>query len=298
MRLSIIVPTKNESIAPKTIKELRNQFGSEAEIIVVDKSDEKHYLELRSTGAKVIRQASTGYEDALMQGFRAARGEILSSIDPDGTYRVDEFKKVVEKVSSGEADFCSGNRFGKLSDGAMTASIAFGNKFLTGLFRFLYHKNIHDGLSGAFAMTRKAFDSIREEEPYRAGTLFFEIELARRGFRLMDIPISYSPRIGSESKIAKVKPVYGLNIARNTIRYARDYNPLLIFGTIGAILMLAGLVLGALVITNYLHTGSLSEIGRALIAFMLVTLGFLSIISGLMLDLLLQIEKILIRNKK
>jgi hypothetical protein len=35
----------------------------------------------------------------------------------------------------------------------------------------------------------------------------------------------------------------------------------------------------------------LAEIGRALIAFMLVTIGFLSVISGLILDLLLQIAR-------
>ena len=272
--------------------------GKDAEIIVVDKSDREYHGELVKTGAKVLRQASIGYEDALMQGFKAARGNVLSTLDPDGTYSVDDFRKVVGKVQDGTADFCSGNRFGKLHEGAMTTSIAFGNKFLTGLFRFLYHKDIHDGLSGSFAMTKRAFDTIREEEAYRAGTLFFEIELARRGFKLIDIPISYKPRVGSVSKITKAKPIYGLNIARHTIRYARDYNPLLLFGAVGVVLLIVGLVLGAFVIGNYLYTGALTQVGRALIAFMLVTLGFLSVIAGLILDLLLQIEKALIRGKK
>ena len=296
--LSIIVPTLNEKDAPKTIKALQRSFGKAAEIIVIDKSDAAHRRELARTGARVITQKSSGYEAALMEGFNAAKGEIISTIDPDGTYGVDDFRRVVGKVKNGTADFCSGNRFGKLHPGAMTRSIAFGNKFLTGLFRFLYHKDIHDGLSGSFAMTRKAFESIKGEEPYRAGTLFFEIELARRGFKMIDIPISYRPRVGSESKIAKAKPIYGLNIARHTIRYARDYNPLLLFGVIGVIMIVLGVIIGLFVIGNYLHTGALTEIGRALIAFMLVTLGFLSIISGLILDLLLQVEKMLIRGRK
>lgn len=296
--LSIIVPTKDEPSAPSTIRELRRAFGSGAEILVVDKSDERHLKELRSTGAKVMIQTSTGYEAALMEGFRAARGEVIATIDPDGTYSVSDFKRVVEKVRSGASDFASGNRFGDLKSGAMSTHIALGNRFLTWLFRQLYHKEIHDGLSGSFAMTRKAFDSIRDEEEYRAGTLFFEIELARRGFKLIDIPISYRPRVGSASKIAKVKPVYGLNIARHTIRSARDYNPLLVFGVIGVVLILSGLVIGLFVIASYVHTGVLNQVGRALLAFMLVVLGFLSILGGLILDLLLQIEKMLIRMKR
>lgn len=160
--LSIIVPTKNEPAAPKTIRLLQNAFGSGAEIINVDKSDDKHYRELKHTDARVIRQASVGYENALMDGFRASRGRVLATIDPDGTYSVDDFKKVVAAVKQGKGDFCIGNRFGKLHKGAMTPSIEFGNRFLTGMFRFLYKKDIHDGLSGSFAMTRKAFDAIKE----------------------------------------------------------------------------------------------------------------------------------------
>jgi glycosyltransferase involved in cell wall biosynthesis len=295
--LSIIAPTMNEPTAPKTIRDLIRAFGRSAEIIVVDKSSEANRRQLVKTGAKVIKQESTGYENALMDGFRAANGSIISTIDPDGTYSVEDFKRVVSAVRSGRADFVSGNRFGKLHEGAMTTSIALGNKFLTWLYRRLYKEEIHDVLSGSFAMTRKAFEAIRKEETYRAGTLFFEIELARRGFKLIDIPINYHPRVGSVSKISKAKPIYGMNIARHTIRFARDYNPLLMFGSIGLIMILAGLIIGAFVLANYLSTGALTEIGRALIAFMLIVLGFLSILGGLLLDLLLRIEKELLRNR-
>ncbi len=296
--LSIIAPTMNEPSADKTIRELIRTFGKSAEIIVVDKSTDANRRKLERTGARVIRQESIGYENALMDGFREAKGDIISTIDPDGTYSVSDFKRVVSEVKSGKSDFVSGNRFGKLHRGAMTTSIAFGNKFLTGLYRLLYKREVHDVLSGSFAMTRKAFESIRNEETYRAGTLFFEIELARRGFKIIDIPISYHPRVGSESKISRFKPIYGMNMARHTIQFARDYNPLLLFGSIGLILILLGLLVGAFVLANYLSTGTLNEIGRALIAFMLIVIGFLSILGGLILDLLLRLEKELLRGRR
>jgi glycosyltransferase involved in cell wall biosynthesis len=294
--LSIIVPTKNEPSARKSVLELLKAFGNSAEIIIVDKSDARHRKELAGTGALVLSQESDGYENALMEGFRLSKGDIIGTLDPDGTYSISDFGRVVAELRKGKADFVSGNRFAHPSRGAMTPSIAFGNRFLTGLFNILYRKNIHDALSGSFVMTRKAFEAMRDEEPYRAGTMFFEIELARRGYRIIDVPIGYKPRVGSTSRITRAKPIYGLNIASHSIRYARDYNPLVIFGGTGLVLVVIGLVLGLFVIGNYLHTGALTEIGRALIAFMLVVLGFLSIISGLILDLLLQIEKKLYRK--
>ena len=75
------------------------------------------------------------------------------------------------------------------------------------------------------------------------------------------------------------------------IRLARDYNPLLIFGSIGVILIVIGLLIGLMVFFTYLATGVMNEVGRALIAFMLVVVGFLSIISGLLIDLLLGIDR-------
>ena len=61
---------------------------------------------------------------------------------------------------------------------------------------------------------------------------------------------------------------------------------------------MAGIIIGALVISNFLATGTLTEIGRALIAFMLVIGGFLSIIAGLILDLLLEIERKLYKKNR
>ena len=58
-----------------------------------------------------------------------------------------------------------------------------------------------------------------------------------------------------------------------------------------------GLVVTGIVLSYLLQTGNLLGVGRALIAFMLFTFGFLSIIAGLILDLLLEIEKKLYRRK-
>ena len=290
MKISIVIPTIEEKAVFDIIKRLRETFKN-PEIIIVDKSGDEYYSKLKKTGCKIIRQKDKGVESAIMQGLRAANGNILASIDADGTHGLEGIKKGVELVENGYADMVLGNRFGRVGKGAMNSYIKFGNKTISRIYSRMYNSKIHDILTGLFVMNRKAFDSIRDEKPYRAGIAFFAIELAKKGFRITEVPISYKSRDDGESKLAKSKLLYGLGVAGHIVRSARDYSPLLILGVIGVLLILAGLVIGALVIASYLHTGTLNEIGRALIAFMLVTVGFLSVISGLILDLLLQIVR-------
>jgi glycosyltransferase involved in cell wall biosynthesis len=301
VRISIIVATKNEDNGPHIIKELQKAFGSDCEIIVVDKSAPKYRNALLKTGAKVVGQSSDGYENAVMEGFALASGDILANIDADGTHSVKDFKRVVEELERSKKygyGLVTGNRYGNMSRDAMAGHIKFGNMFLTKLFNLLYRQKMHDVMSGDVVMTREAYNEIKDIPPYRAGCLFFEIELLRRGFKIKDIPISYKAREGTASKITRAKPIYGLTIAYHAVRYTRDYNPLLLFGSIGVILIIAGLVITGILLSYFIHTGSLLGVGRALIAFMLLTFGFLSIIAGLILDLLLEIEKKLYRRKQ
>jgi glycosyltransferase involved in cell wall biosynthesis len=216
--LSIIVPTKNEATAPRVINELYSKLGKDIEIIIVDKSEPKLREPLYATGAKIIEQKSKGYTAALMEGFLAAHGDIISTIDPDGTYSVDDFKKVVETLEIGDADFISGDR--SSNKDAIGSYLRFGNKFLTFLFNTLYKQRMHDALSGSFVMRRSAFDSIRSVKPgsNRAGTLFFEAALALHGQRIKEIPITYTERQGSKPQVTKSKPLLGIKIAFYTLK--------------------------------------------------------------------------------
>ncbi len=295
--LSIIVPVLNEPTAPAIVREMYKIFGKDTEIIVVNKSDKRITNAFIKAGAKVVDQNPLGYENALVQGFRLAKGDILATIDADGTYDPKDLGNVVSEIRTGKYGFVSSARMEGRNQ-AMSHTIRFGNGFLTRMFNVLYRQKMLDVLSGVFAITRDAFEDIRHIDPYRAGTLFFEIEVSRMGYKTHNIIGTYKARPGTKSRITKSKPFYGITIAYHAIRYARDYNPLIIFGGIGIIAIVVGIVIGAFVVLSYLQFGTLLEVGRALIAFMLVIGGFLSIIAGLILDLLLGIEKRIYRQRK
>jgi glycosyltransferase involved in cell wall biosynthesis len=290
-KVSLIIPTIEEERIFDLIRKVRSALGKNIEIIIVDKSSNAYYNRLKKTGAKVLRQTDKGVENAIMFGLRNAKGNILASIDADGTHDIEGLVKGIKMIKNNDADLVLGNRLSNLEKGSMTLYLKLGNSILSWLYARLYKNKIHDVLTGLFVMNRRAFDRIHNIEPYRAGIAFFAIELAKRNFRIKEVNIKYYRRREGQSKLAKSKFAYGFGVASHLIRQIRDYSPLLIFGTIGVVLIIIGAVLGVMVIISFLNSGLLNEIGRALISFMLIVLGMLSIMTGFILDLLLEILK-------
>lgn len=298
-KVSVIIPTIEEEGVFGVIRDVRRLLGEGTEIIIVDKSSDSYYDRLKKTGAIVIRQKDKGVENAIMHGFRRATGDILTNIDGDGTHDPKGLVACVRLIEEGKADMVLGNRLNNLHPGSMGPYLKFGNQLLSWLFSRLYGVKVHDILTGLFAMRKSAFDEVRDIEPYRAGNATtYAVEFASRGLRIREVDIQYYPREFGQSKISSHKSAYGLQVAANIIRQVRDYSPLLIFGAIGVVFLVLGAAVGLYVFANFLATGTFTEVGRALIAFMLVVLGFLSIFTGVMLDLMVEIERKVNRMRK
>lgn len=289
--ISIVLPTIEEEYVFSLIKKIHKLLGKNTEIIVVDKSSNAYFKRLVNAKVKVIRQRNKGVENAIMLGLRHANGSVLASVDADGTHDISGIKEGIRMIKEGRADFVIGNRLDNLEEGSMEFKIRFGNAILSSLFSKLYKTKVHDILSGLFVMKREAFEDIRDVEPYRAGISFFAIELSRRGYRIGETDIKYYKRRYGVSKLANSKLAYGIGVASHLVRQIRDYSPLLIFGGIGVVLVVLGIGLGISVLINFIETGILGDVGRALLSFMLIVVGFLSIIAGFILDLLIEIKK-------
>ncbi|MEM3791594.1 MAG: glycosyltransferase family 2 protein [Candidatus Micrarchaeaceae archaeon] len=295
--ISIVIPNKNEKSIFELVDKLENMFQNKAEIIIVDKSDERFRNEVKEKyknekNVKIIFQKDTGVESAIKQGIDAAKSEIVASIDADMTHEPEGILRALELLKKEDYDLVLGER--KIQEkGAMSFRIKIGNWIISWLFRKLYHANVHDYMTGLFVLRKSAYESIKNTEPYRAGAAFFSVELAKKGYKIGEVPIRYAKRKEGYSKITRSKTGYGIVVASHLIRQVRDYNPLLIFGSIGIASMAIGILIGSYVLLNFLHTGQFNEVGRALIAFMLVVLGILSIIAGFIIDLLLEIENII-----
>jgi Glycosyltransferases involved in cell wall biogenesis len=297
-KVSVVIPTIEEEGVFEIIDRLRSRLN-DVEIIIVDKSSEEYEKRLLAKKVKVIRQKDRGVEKAVMLGLKHANGSILASIDGDGTHDINGVFEGIKLIEEGKADLVLGNRMDNIQEGAMSPYIKFGNRLISMIFSKLYKTNIHDFLVGLFVMRREAYEAVKHIEPYRAGQAgVFAIELAKRGYKIAEVPINYYPRKSGESKLTKSKFFYGVNVVGQMIRFVRDYSPLLVFGSIGLVFIIAGLALGLYVLYSFFTTGEFTLIGRSLIAFMLFITGILSIIAGFIIDLLISIEKQLERIEK
>jgi len=103
MKLSIIIPAKNEAASiGEVVGKIRSDFPK-AEIIVVDDgSTDKTAALAEDAGAKVVSHPqSLGNGAAVKAGARAAEGEILVFLDADGQHDPADIPRLLEKLDEG-----------------------------------------------------------------------------------------------------------------------------------------------------------------------------------------------------
>jgi glycosyltransferase involved in cell wall biosynthesis len=128
-RVSVVVPTLNEAENLPHILPLLRGY----EVIVVDGGSTDGTLDVvreYAPEALILQQTRKGKGNALMCGIEAATGDILVTLDADGSARADEIPRFVAALEAG-ADFAKGSRHlpgGGSAD--LTLVRTLGNRFL------------------------------------------------------------------------------------------------------------------------------------------------------------------------
>jgi hypothetical protein len=157
-----------------------------------------------------------------------------------------------------------------------------GNRLVRALLNFIFRVRLTDILSGYRVFNRRFVKSL----PLFGGGFEIETELTikavQRGYRVLETPVDLSHRpAGSHSKIQFMRD--GFLIVNTTLALFRDYKPLTFFGSAGLILILLGLVPGAVVVFEFIKTGLVLRLPAALLAVALVLCGVISLTVGLIL---------------
>ncbi len=202
MRVSVIIPTHNEAEAiGRVLADLPSDLVTE--ILVVDSNSSDATCEIAAKmGARVIHEPRRGYGRACLTGLANVNSpDIVVFLDGDYSDRPAELPILLEPIINGGADISLGSRLvGKDSASALPWHQAFGNRLAAGLIRILYSVQITD--LGPFRAGRA--DVLRElalEEPTYGWAVEIIVKGAVRGYRIVEVPVSYYPRIG-ESKIS------------------------------------------------------------------------------------------------
>ena len=201
MRASLIIPALNEAdCLAQLLAELPLDLLHQ--VIVVDNGSTDNTAEVaRKSGAIVIEEPRRGYGSACAAGTVTAEGEVLVFMDGDGSFVPAELARLLKPIVQDEADLVLGARRLQDSQGdLMPPHQRFGNRLFAWLLRRRYGLVLTD-LGPYRAVKRELLLALDMQEHTYGWPLEMIIKTARARKRIVELPVSYRPRIAGQSKV-------------------------------------------------------------------------------------------------
>lgn len=200
--ISVIIPTHNEASAiGRVLADLPSDLVTE--ILVVDSNSTDGTGDIAAKmGARVVQEPRRGYGRACLTGLaNVGDPDIVVFLDGDYSDRPAELPLLLAPILEGCADITLGSRLeSKTKPGALPWHQAFGNRLAAGMIRLLYRVKITD--LGPFRAGRaEVLRQLALEETTYGWAVEMILKGAIGGFRIVEVPVSYHPRIG-KSKIS------------------------------------------------------------------------------------------------
>jgi glycosyltransferase involved in cell wall biosynthesis len=200
MVLSLIIPMHNEE---KTIGDIINRSekaaaktGLRHEIIVVDDFSQDRSVEnAKHRGAKLFGlKTHLGKGYALRAGFAKAEGDVIVTIDSDGSHRPEELPTLLSPILQDKADFVIGSRYLNQKNVNARKLNAFGVQLFNLMIKLLTGTVITDSQSGYRAMKRAVVKNQKlKSKEYEIESEML-VQTSRLGFRICEVPISFEQR--------------------------------------------------------------------------------------------------------
>jgi glycosyltransferase involved in cell wall biosynthesis len=200
--VSVIIPTHNEADAiPRVLADIPSNLVTE--VIVVDSNSNDGTPDFAAKmGARVVLEPRRGYGQACLTGLAAADSpDVVVFLDGDYSDRPSELPILLTPITEGRADITLGSRLREQRiSGALPWHQVFGNRLAASLIRLLYGLKITD--LGPFRAARAdVFRALALEETTYGWAVEMILKGTLAGFRVVEVPVSYYPRIG-KSKIS------------------------------------------------------------------------------------------------
>jgi len=207
MKISVIIPVYNEESTISEIVARVRALDLKKEIMIVDDGSTDGTAEqLKDINRKfedvtVLSHAKNrGKGAALRTGFAAATGEIIIIQDADLEYDPKEYKTLLAPILDGRADVVYGSRFLGGPHRVLFFWHYLGNRFLTFLCDAFSNLNLTDMETCYKVFKKEVIDEIKLKSNRFGFEPEFTMKIAKKGFRVYEVPISYSGRTYEEGK--------------------------------------------------------------------------------------------------
>jgi glycosyltransferase involved in cell wall biosynthesis len=210
VRVSVVIPTHNEAGAiERVLADIPSDLTTE--VIVVDSNSNDGTPEIAARmGARVVQEPRRGYGRACLTGIATADSpDIIVFLDGDYSDRPSELPILLAPIIDGRADIALGARLHERNSAeALPWHQVFGNRLAASLIRLLYGLNITD--LGPFRAGRAdVLRALGLEETTYGWAVEMILKGVLGGYRVLEVPVSYYPRIGKSKISGTVKGTLG-----------------------------------------------------------------------------------------
>lgn len=284
--IAVLLPCYNEEVTiGKVVRDFKAALPK-ATVYVYDNNSTDRTAEIAAAeGAIVRREPRQGKGNVIRAMFEDIDADVYVMADGDDTYPADAAPAMVAKVLEGY-DMVIGDRLSSTYFQENKRPFHnFGNRLVRGSINGLFGAHVTDIMTGYRAFS---FTFVKTYPVLSRG---FEVETEmtihslNNNLRLYEMPIQYRDRPeGSVSKLDTVGD--GIKVMSTIFRMIREYKPLPLFGGLGLIIGIVGIVLCGTVTFEFAKTGVVTHFPTLIGAVMLVITGLLLIIAGIILDIM------------
>jgi len=223
--ISVVIPVYNEQATIEEIIRRVQAVDIDKEILIVDDGSTDGTREfladlarhakpdpgvmslpvsgrvLRAENIRVLfQETNQGKGAALRRGFQEARGKIVIVQDADLEYDPENFHNLIDPIERGHADVVYGSRFLGGPHRVLFFWHYVGNKFLTTLSDMFTDLNLSDVWTCYKAFRREVLEHIDLKEKRFGIEQEITSKVAKNGWRVYEVPISYHGRTYAEGK--------------------------------------------------------------------------------------------------
>jgi len=196
MKLTVSMITMNEEGAvAKVIEDIR-RVAPDAEVLLVDSSNDRTAEIAQELGCRVIKQfPPQGYGPAMDRAVREASGDVVITLDCDDTYPVETIPEMMRLIEQGH-DLVNTTRVWRRPKAMPFANFLANRAFALGA-RILHGLKTTDVHSGMRAYRKSMIDNVQWVAKGAALPVDMYVIPHRLGYRTVEIPIDYRERIGT-----------------------------------------------------------------------------------------------------
>lgn len=299
MKMIIQIPCFNEEkTLPETYADIPRKIEGVdvVEVLIIDDGSSDRTAEVaRGLGVEHIVSyvGNKGLAYAFMAGINASLSlgaDIIVNTDADNQYNAADIPKLIRPIIDKKADIVVGERpidetehFSKRKKRLQHIGSA--------VVRLASNTSIPDAPSGFRAYSREAAMRINVINEYTY-TLETIIQAGRNRLMIASVPIRTNPET-RKSRLFKSMRVYISRSVGVIFRSFMMYRPLAFFGSLGAILLLIGVLIGVRFLVYYIGGDGAGHIQSLILASSLSIVGVLTMVIGLLADIISANRKLL-----